>query len=60
MDTNFETPLQSDLDGADPSIHIQDMVYPEVDNNLEEGDEYLDDKNRVKEQPYKVEINENN
>ena len=56
MQTNyFGTLLQSGPDGGDPSINIQDLIYPEVETNLDEGDEYLDDKTRMKEQPYEDE-----
>jgi hypothetical protein len=56
MKTNYlKTPFQNALDGADPSINIRELISPEIETNTDEGDEYLDDKIRVKDQPYEDE-----
>ncbi len=55
----FETLLQRSPHGADPSINIRDLINPELESNTEEGDEYLDDKTSMKEEPYESEKNEN-
>ena len=53
MQPNYlATPLQNEPDDADPSINIRELIYPEIETNTEEGDEYLDDEIRIKDQPY--------
>lgn len=53
MITNYlKTPFQNAPDGADPSINIRELISPEIETDTDEGDEYLDDKIRVKDQPY--------
>lgn len=53
MQTNYwATPLQSGPDGGDPSINIRELISPEIETNTDEGDEYLDDEIRIKDQPY--------
>ena len=49
---NLATPLQNEPDDADPSINIHELIYPEIETNTEEGDEYLDDEIRIEDQPY--------
>jgi hypothetical protein len=52
MQPNYlATPLKNEPDDADPSINIHELIYPEVETNTEEGDEYLDDEIRIKDQP---------
>lgn len=53
MQTNyFTSPLENLPDGADPSVNTHDMIYPQDDRNTSEGDEFLNDLIRMKEQPY--------
>ena len=55
MQSNYLARLQNEPDGADPSINIRELIYPEIETNTEEGDEYLDDEIRIKDQPYEGE-----
>jgi hypothetical protein len=56
MKTDYlKTPFQNTPDGADPSINMRELISPEIEANTDEGDEYLDDKIRVKDQPYEDE-----
>jgi hypothetical protein len=53
MQTNyFAARSQSGPDGAGPSINMSELISPEVEINSNEGDEYLDDEIRIKDQPY--------
>lgn len=52
MKTNFLKQFLNLPDDPDPSAHFRDLIYPTVENNTSEGDEFLDDEIRMTEQPY--------
>ncbi len=53
MQTNYlTTAWQREPEDGDPSISIRELIFPVVETNTQEGDEFLDDKIRIRDQPY--------